>query len=221
MSTSSQSRRIARAAQLASAALALWMSAGGALAATATWPIDTSKSEVVVHVFRAGALSPSLHNHAFVPEHWSGNLAFDPQAPERSSVEVSLDAASLRDQEPELSAKDRATVEQQVHSPRILDTQRYPDIRFTADRLEDLHRLDAQHIQGVLIGSLELHGQKQPLRIPIEATWGSQGLDATGNVSFLQSEFGISPYKKFLGAIAVQDRVRVDLKIHANPLAAR
>lgn len=203
------------------AALALWVSAGAALADTATWRIDTSQSEVVVHVFRAGALSPKLHDHAFVPEHWSGSLGFDSRAPEKSSVEVTVDATSLRDREPELSAKDRATVNQQVQSPRILDTQRYPDIRFTADRLEELRRMDAQHIQGVLVGTLELHGQKRPLRIPIEARWGSQGLDATGEASFLQSEFGIQPYKKLLGTIAVQDRVRVDLKIHANPSAAR
>src|SRR6185312_5605108 len=142
MPTSSPRRWIARATPLASVALALWVSASGALAGAATWPIDTSKSEVVVNVFRAGALSPGLHDHAFVPEHWSGRLAFDPQAPEKSTAVVTLDAASLRDQEPKLSAKDRATVEQQTQSPRILDVQRYPDIRFTADHLEDLQRVD-------------------------------------------------------------------------------
>lgn len=201
--------------------LALLVSTGGSRAAMATWPIDTERSKVVVHVFRAGALSPRLHDHAFVPERWSGHVRFDPQAPERSAVDVTFDATSLRDEQSELSDQDKAKVEQQVRGPDILDVERYPDIRLTADRLEDVQHVGSQHIKGVLVGTLELHGRKQPLRIPIEARWGSQGLDGTGSISFLQSEYGIKPYKKLLGAIAVQDRVRVDLMLHAHPAAAR
>jgi polyisoprenoid-binding protein YceI len=197
--------------------LVLLLSVGAAHAAAGTWSIDTSRSALVVRVFRAGALSPKLHDHAFMPEHWGGHIRFDPEAPAACAVDVTVDATSLRDHQPELSAEDQAKVEDQVRSPRILDTARYPGVRFRADRLEDIETLGPQRLKGVLVGTLELHGQSRPLRIPIEAAWSARGLEAVGAVSFRQSDFGIKPYKKLLGTIAVRDEVRVELKLQAHP----
>jgi polyisoprenoid-binding protein YceI len=183
------------------------------------WRIDTSTSRLTVHVFKKGILSPSLHDHLFSPTSWVGSLEFDPTAPDREPVrvEVSVAAASLHDHEPGLSDKDRAKVEAQVQSRDILDTAKYPQIRFESREVRLGRPAGDGSVQAELTGQFELHGVRQIVRIPMRARWSSQELQADGTLVLRQSDFGIRPYSKALGTIAVQDRVEVNLSIHAVP----
>jgi len=196
------------------AVLATW-SAGGT--APRIWRVDVAQSRLVVHVFRKGLLSPVLHDHHFVPERWSAAVTFDPDRPHQAEVQVTVAADSLRDRQPQLSPSDIQTVEGQARGPKVLDADRYPAIRFTADHLEiPPSAAGAASAEGVLAGVLDLHGRTQAVRVPIRVRWTGDSLDAEGEVSFMQSDFGIEPYHALLGAIAVQDRVSVEYAIRAR-----
>lgn len=192
-------------------------SPAGATRTAETWTVDPARSELVIHVHRKGLLSPFLHDHHFVPTSWSANASFDPARPEETHVSVVVDASSLRDRQPALSEQDRLKVEGQVRGPDVLDAERYPEVEFTADRLEitpeQSQAPDLLH--GELVGSLRLHGRVQELRVPVAARWSSGWLRVNGNATLAQSAFGIEPYKTALGAIAVHDRVDVELSLHA------
>lgn len=186
------------------------------------WTIDTSQSRVTVHVFRAGLLSPALHDHHFRPESWSGTIFFDLQNPQQIRLEVTIAAGSLHDHETALSAKDVEKVERQVRGEKILDATRYPEIQFTADRaeIEKFPSGGSGEVQGTLVGTLTLHGRSRTLRLAVRGHLSAEKLEANARVSFKQSDFGIEPYTALLGTISVKDEVKVELSLVAVSAAA-
>ena len=182
------------------------------------WKVDTNQSTLVVHVSKKGLFSPALHDHDFVPTRWRAQLRFDPQHAEQAHVEITVVTASLHDQNKELSAADRQTVENQTRSDKILNAAQNPQIKFVADRFEPSPKQNVAGgaLDGNLIGQLSLHGKTQALRVPVHARLEAGRLHVEGKVAFNQSAFGIKPYSKAAGAIAVEDRVEVRFRIEAT-----
>jgi polyisoprenoid-binding protein YceI len=182
------------------------------------WQVDPARSAIVVHVDAAGLLSPLLKDHHFTPDAWTGSLQFDPGAPGAVAVEVSITADSLRNLQDELSPEDRATVARQVRSPSILHVERYPEIRFRADRL-DIGELTggaaSGSLRGTLRGELTIRDRSRPLEVGVDARWSEHTLRATGQATFRQTEFGIEPYRRFLGTVAVADVLRLEVDVEA------
>jgi len=176
-----------------------------------SWQADTGRSQVAVHVAKRGLLSGMAHDHQFVPGRWSATASFDPARPSDVQVEVVIIAASLRDNQPKLSPEDRAKVDALTAGPEVLDATRYQEIRFTATSFEPSVQagLAGGRLQGLLVGTLSLHGQKRPLSVRVVATADGRGWRVRGAVAFKQTDFGIEPYSGFLGTIAVHDEVKV------------
>ena len=203
--------------------------AGTALAASAPlllgqtpptdWKVVPAESRVTVSVFPAGVLSGALHTHFFRPAEWNGRIAWEVTDPAAVRVEVRFAAASLKDHQEKLSAKDIAKVESQTRSPRILDSEKYPEIVFEGRQLEAarLPEAGAGEFRATLAGTLTLHGATKPLRLPIQGRVSDSRLEARGTATFKQSDFGIKPYSTALGSIAVKDEVRVEIELVAVP----
>jgi polyisoprenoid-binding protein YceI len=185
------------------------------------WRIDAERSRIVVHVDAAGLFSPFLKDHHFVPEQWSGSFRFDPDRPELIEIEVSVVADSLHNLQADLSPEDRETVDRQVRSPDILHVERYPEVRFSGSRMEIDQQVQGDNddvLRGTLVGDLTIRGETRQIQIPFAVRLSTDWLGATGQTSFLQTDFGIERYSRFLGTVAVQDRVRVELEIEAVPV---
>ena len=187
--------------------------------APAGWSVDVAQSRLTVKVLPAGLLASTLHTHFFQPESWSGEIAWDPNQPERVRVRVRIAADSLRDHQPKLSAKDVAKVERQVRGAEILDAPRFPEILFEAGRLEaaELPAGATSEFRGRLAGSLTLHGQSHPVEFPIQGRVAADRLEANAEASFKQSDFGIKPYATALGTIAVRDEITLEIALVAVP----
>ena len=183
----------------------------GAAAPPPRWRIDVARSWLSVRANRAGLLSPVLHDHDFRPSVWSGTIGLDPP-----KVEVDVATASLEDHEAGLSAEDRRKVREQLLGPTILDAQRFGQIVFKGDRVEDVRRGD-HALEATLLGTLTLHGRERPVRVPVSATWTPDRLLASGRFSFRQSDFGIRPFSSHLGTVAVRDEVTIELRFVAAP----
>ncbi len=177
-----------------------------------SWQADTTKSQLAVQVLKKGLFSGMAHDHRFVPAEWSATARFDPARPMDAEINVVIMANSLHDDQPKLSPEDRGKVDGLAAGPEVLDASRFREIRFTANRFEPSEPLPgtpARRLQGVLVGTLSLHGQTRPLSIRVVATTEGGGWRVLAAVSFRQSEFGIEPYSGFLGTIAVHDEVKV------------
>lgn len=187
--------------------------ATGARANPAAWQADAGKSRIRIQVFKKGLLSGMAHDHLFVPQEWRATASFDPAAPSEVRVEVVIAADSLRDDQPKLSPEDREKVDRQAAGSEVLDAIRYREIHFTASGLELAPGQPAGSFQGVLAGTLSLHGRERRLPVRLVATAEGVGWRVVGKASFKQSDFGIEPYSGFLGTIAVKDEVNVDFDL--------
>lgn len=186
------------------------------LLAAGTLSVDTSRSSVVVNVFKAGLASAALHDHRISPDTWSGTVTLDPDHPESATVELSIDATSLHDHETKLSAADRKKVDAETQA-NVLDTAKFPSIAFHGTRFEPQAGSAPGHWKGSVDGTLDLHGVSKAVAIPVVATMSNGELHVTGSVSFAQTGYGIKPIYKAFGAIQVKDEVRIDLDVIAVP----
>jgi polyisoprenoid-binding protein YceI len=172
-----------------------------------------ARSRIVVHVLKKGLFSGMAHDHHFVPGDWNAKLSFDAAHPAETRVEVIIAAASLRDEQPDLSPEDRQKVNGQAAGGDVLDAAHHPEIRFSAQRLELRAPAGAAasgEVQGVFSGTLSLHGRAHAVSVPVRAVEERGGWRARGTATFKQSDFGIEPYSGFLGTVAVHDEVKVD-----------
>ncbi len=209
------------------AALRVWffllaLGYGGLLSgqsAPGDWTIDASRSRLTVMVLPAGLFASALHTHFFQPEDWGGEVAWDPDHPGSARVRVRIASDSLRDHQPELSAKDVARVESQVRGPDILDSARFPKILFEAGKLDTAQPPSgaAGEFRGTLAGTLTLRGQSRPVEFPIRGSFSGERIVADAKVTFRQSDFGIKPYRTALGTIAVRDEVTIEIALVAIP----
>lgn len=184
----------------------------------ADWTVDAAQSRLTVNVLPAGLFASTLHTHHFQPEDWSGEIAWDPNHPDGVRVAVGVAAASLRDHQAKLSARDIARVEGQTRGAEILDSARFPRILFEAGQLEAAQLPSgAGEFRGTLAGTLMLHGQSRPLKFPVRGRVAAQRLEADATVTFKQSDFGIRPYSTALGTIAVRDEVTIEIALVAVP----
>lgn len=186
-----------------------------------TWKAVVARSQLTLHVYKKGLLSGAAHDHLFVPSRWRATAAFDEARPSALRAELVIAAASLRDRQPSLSSGDREKVDRQAAGPDVLDAARYPEIRFTAggglDGAGAARAAEEGRLEGVLAGTLALHGRERPLSVRVVAKKGGGGWWAHGSARFKQSDFGIEPYSGFLGTIAVQDEVQLDYELFLAP----
>jgi polyisoprenoid-binding protein YceI len=210
----------ARAARLA-VTLALLGAAGAAGASTSRWTASPGKSRILVQVFKRGLLSGLAHDHHFEATVWRASATLDPASPAEARIEVVVEAGSLQDRQEALSAPDRAKVNLQAAGPETLDAARFPQIRFVADRLDlaaGASSQAGQDLDGVLVGTLSLHGQERPLAVPVHLAREGETWRVRGAVRLKQSDYGISPFSGFLGTVAVHDELVIEYDLVLAPL---
>jgi len=162
-------------------------------------PIDITKSVLTVRVSKAGAFSAFGHNHQIGAAIASGSVDTAAQ-----TVELHVNAASLKVQDPGVSDKDRAEIEKTMLGPEVLDTNRYREIAFRSTTAERQANGGWQ-----ITGNLTLHGETRPVVVAVK----EQGGHYIGSASFRQTEFGIKPVKVAGGTIRVKDEVRIEFDI--------
>jgi polyisoprenoid-binding protein YceI len=193
--------------------VALWMVPVGTVhASPGRWSATPGRSRITIHVYKKGFLSGMAHDHHFAAGSFRVTATMVAGAPALARLEVTIAADSLRDQQPELSAEDRAKVDAQAAGSDVLDAARFPEIRFEPEGpAESALRVEPDgSLDGELSGTLSLHGQRHPLAVRVHAAREGEAWRARGSVRFKQSDFGIEPYSGFLGAVAVHDEILVE-----------
>jgi polyisoprenoid-binding protein YceI len=70
-----------------------------------------------------------------------------------------------------------------------------------------------------LAGKLRLHGVEREVTLPVTLTITGAELEARGEVSLLQTDYGITPVKAGGGMVKVADGLRIHFTIHARGTA--
>jgi len=184
------------------------------------YTVDGAASMVHILVYRGGALARLGHNHVLSSMQLEGSVAFDPDV-SRSYLELALPVGGLIVDDAQARASQgedfvAAVPEEARQGTRanllraeVLDAEGYPSIT-----------LRSTHIEGsatapMLTLQVTLKGQAREVVLPVQVGYGPNRLVATGAFSLKQTDFGITPFSAALGAIQVQDEVRIVFSIVA------
>jgi polyisoprenoid-binding protein YceI len=176
---------------------ALAWSAQPARAATAD--MDAEHSTLTIRVYKTGLFSAFAHDHEINAPIRHGS--FDE---EKQTVELSVDARTLKVMDPGVSVSDRVQIQSTMLGPKVLDSEQFQEIKFHSTSIE---RAGAE--KWTLNGELTLHGQTHPVKVEVQGEKGHY----RGSAVLKQKDFGITPVSIAGGSVKVKDEIRVEFDI--------
>jgi len=164
-----------------------------------TQAIDPEKSVITVTVFKAGLFSALGHNHEITAPIRSGSFSQQPPA-----VSLTVNARDLKVMDRDISDKDRAEIQQTMLGPKVLDSERFPEIRFQSRQVE-------RSGQGkwIIEGDLTVRGQTQPVKVVVTYQAGHY----RGAAEVKQKDFGITPVSAAGGAVKTKNEMRIEFDV--------
>jgi len=170
--------------------------------ASAQTAIDPQKSSITVRVFKAGVFSAFGHEHEISAPMQQGSFTENP-----GSVELTVDARRMRVMDKGISEKDRAEIQQTMLGPKVLDSEKFPEIRFRSTAIERLGEG-----RWIVLGDLTIHGETRPVKVHVEGPNGHY----RGTSELKQKDFAITPITVGGGAVKVKNELRVEFEIVAK-----
>jgi polyisoprenoid-binding protein YceI len=169
---------------------------------------------VVNLVQREGFLKAFGHDHLISPSTFSGLVQYNGDELEKSLVMLVVETNSLAVFDPGESEKDRKDVGSTMLGEKVLDAARFPQIRFASSSVRSaVQKGDTTEIQ--LKGTLSLHGTAKTVTLPVRLQANGSSLRARGEISLLQSDYGITPIKVAGGMVRVKDKLKIVFDIVA------
>ncbi len=186
--------------------------------------VQLTHSHVYVHVGKVGL----GHEHAAVCQLKSGALSLVSPNAMGAYGKLVFDMASF-DADGDTArryigltgstdASTRKQVNENMLGKEVLDVKKYPVAIFEAKRIS---KMDGPSKRGFaqykFEGDFTLHGTKKPLEFiaDVEIVKGWQHV--RGAFTILQSDYGIKPYSKMLGAVGVADKLEIFGDLYVAP----
>ena len=188
-------------------------------------PFDVASSESLLTIlaFRGGTLAKVGHNHVIASHDVTGTF-YVPEDLSHSTFELHIPVAQLAIDEPDLRAKEgpdfpkdvpdsaKEGTRRNMLSEALLNGAQYAEIVLTA-----------QHIDPTAPGSqvradvqITVRGQTHTIPVPVTYSLSNGQLTASGELPLKQSDLGLTPFTAMLGALAVQDEMKVRFNFVAH-----
>ncbi|HET7753670.1 MAG TPA: YceI family protein [Anaeromyxobacteraceae bacterium] len=172
------------------------------------WDIDVGHSSI--HFWVRHMVISKVHGRF---AKWSGTIHLDEKDLTRSSVDVTIDTASIDTQVADRDAH--------LRSADFLDVAKYPAMTFRSKRIEkagDRYRV---------IGDLDLHGIVREVTLDADFAgtgkdpWGNQRAGFSAKASLDRREFGLVWNSALeTGGVLVGEKVEIALEVEAVKQAA-
>ena len=187
--------------------------------------VDAAQSDVHWLVYKAGALSRLGHNHTIGIGDLTGNVTVN--AADRSKSQFDLvfsvgklvvDDAALRAELGEdfssvPSANDIEGTRTNMLSERVLDGEKYPQIRITG-----VGPVMAAGKQELAI-KVEMLGRTVDLKVPTEVTIAGEQVRAKGEFELNHADLGMKPFSVMAGALQVGEKLSFSYDVTARRAA--
>jgi polyisoprenoid-binding protein YceI len=161
--------------------------------------VDTGRSSVTVKVEKSGLFSAFAHNHTIQAPLASGSL----DAAKRTAT-ITFNTKEMKVVDEGVKESERADIEQTMKSEKVLDVQKFPEVRFVSTSITPQ---DGGRFQ--LRGDLTLHGTTRPVEFPLTFS----NAHYAGSVKLKQTDFGITPVTVAGGTVKVKDVIEVVFEI--------
>jgi polyisoprenoid-binding protein YceI len=180
-----------------------------------TLAVDPKQSKLEIQVYREGFLKAFGHDHLISAAEFSSQVHLREPDIGKSSVAFLVETRSLRVVDPGESDKDRQEVQSTMLGEKVLDAAKFPRIQFTSTAVRAKPEKDGQtDLQ--IEGTLNLHGVEKPVVVPLRLRRNAAGITADGELSLLQTDYGITPVKVGGGAVRVKDKLKISFHMVAG-----
>jgi polyisoprenoid-binding protein YceI len=166
------------------------------------WQIDNAHSHVG---FKVRHMMISTVRGEF-EEFW-GTIDFDEENPEETTVDVTIDAASINTRE-----EDR---DNHLRSEDFLYVERYPEITFKSKRVE---LIDENY--ATLIGDLTIRGETHEVELDVayqgmaQSPWGTMSAGFSATTTLNRKDWGLVWNKALeTGGFLVGDKLDVEIEV--------
>jgi YceI-like domain len=205
--------------------------------------IDENQSELRILVYRAGPLARLGHNHVMVNRAIRGtvSLAEEPGASAFSltipAADFVVDDAQARSEEGpdfpgEIPEDAKTGTLHNMLSASVLDADEFPSITINSVAVAsgaagargasgepgattDMAAPGTAMLSATV--AISVAGHESKLEVPFTLQTDASRLSATGSMELRQSTVGLTPYSLMLGALQVQDVMRIKFKFVAVP----
>lgn len=181
--------------------------------------VDTARSRVYVYVGKTGA----GHIHGVEGTLAAGHLSLDPAGPGGKLVfdmhKFAADTPAARKLfklDGEIDAHAQGQVNANMLGEAVLYVDKFPTAEFVVRRVQSIGQPDgARRYQ--LDGDFLLHGVQRPVTIIATAETIEGMTRLRGRLVIKQTDYGIKPFSKFLGAVGVTDELQILGEIWLRP----
>lgn len=187
----------------------------------ARYAIDAARSRIDILVFRGGPMARLGHNHVMSVRSLEADVwihaevarsSMTMQFPVAEMVVDDADARSMLgpDFPPQVPEKDRLGTRTNMLKPEVLDAERYPLVRMRSVSVEgQLPQLD-------ITMAVTLKDVTRDVVVPARVSLDGEAVHATGEFVLKQTDFGIKPFSVAMGAVQVQDELKVRFDLHGR-----
>ncbi len=188
-------------------------------------PFDVASRESLLTIlaFRGGTLAKVGHNHVIASHDVTGAF-YLPDDVSQSTFELHVPVAQLAIDEPGLRSKEgpdfptdvpesaKEGTRRNMLSEALLNGTEFPEVT-----------LVSQHIEATATASqvradvqVTVRGQTHTVSVPVVYSLVNDELTASGELPIKQTDLGLAPFTAMLGALAVQDELRVRFRFVAH-----
>ncbi len=185
--------------------------AHGAESQHAIRPSSDSRLELIVE--KTGLYSGK--KHVFTFERYSGTLALDGDAPERSKVDLTIEASSIVCHDTWVRMKDLGKIMEEA-TKNMLAADRYPIIRFQSSNVAAAGP-GKYEVQGMLT----IRALARPVKVIVN--WlpgGTLSFKFSGNAVVKLTDYGLKPPTAVLGAIGTKNEMQFHFRLAWKPEGA-
>lgn len=183
--------------------------------------IDSAGSELRILVYRAGPMAALGHDHVISGHSLEGWATFDGAAAGAAFAltvpvaDFSVDDPGARAEEGPAFAEPvteeaKAGTLRNMLGPSVLNAAVFPRLTLRSIQVAGGGREYRARIV------VETAGHSATLEVPFALETTPQRLVATGEATIRQSELGLTPFSVFLGALKVEDEMRVKFRLVAQ-----
>jgi YceI-like domain len=184
------------------------------------YQIDPGASELLVLVYRAGPMASLGHNHVVSTHSMQGWALFDGNAAS-ASFALTFPVADFAVDDPTLRANEGSDFEEQVNDdarsgtlhnmlgPAVLNATAFPALKITSVSLSPAAGALRARV------AIDIAGHESTIDVPFVLETSPHRLVGHGELTVAQSSLGLTPFSIFLGALKVQDELRVKFRFVA------
>lgn len=179
------------------------------------------ESVIRILVFRGGTIANAGHNHVIASRNPGGTVYVHSEV-EKSGFQIVMPVGDLVIDDPQLRAEEgpdfakavpdsaRQGTRKNMLGETLLDGERYPEIKLTSVAITGTR--EQMHART----RVDVRGESHEIDVAVSVKYEGQRVIATGEFPLKQTDLGLTPFSAMLGALQVQDEMKVKFRIIAE-----